>query len=132
MDENDCVFVIGGKSNKVFGISSDGQIGTEILNDLDKPYAIHFDKTSKLMVIANESGSIKVYKKSELDAEKKSFYNSYSLFSLCKNNNCYSWKLFPLFEHEILCFWLIRKCILVNKYLVKSTMILDLKQISLL
>ncbi|CAC5410900.1 unnamed protein product [Mytilus coruscus] len=63
VDENGCVLVVGAKSNNVFVISSDGQRGREILNDLDKPYTVHFDKTSKLMVVANRSGSAKVFTK---------------------------------------------------------------------
>ncbi|CAC5361365.1 unnamed protein product [Mytilus coruscus] len=63
VDENGCVFVTGEKSNNLFAISPDGQSGREIFNALDKPYVIHFDKTSKLMVIANDTGSAKVYQK---------------------------------------------------------------------
>ncbi|CAC5361363.1 unnamed protein product [Mytilus coruscus] len=61
--ENSCVLVVGEKSNNLFAISSDGQIGREIINNLDRPYSIHFDKTTKLMVITTDTGSAKVYQK---------------------------------------------------------------------
>lgn len=63
VDENGCVLVIGETSNNVFNISSDGQNWREILNDIDKPYTIHHDKVSKLMVITNKTGLTKVFQK---------------------------------------------------------------------
>lgn len=63
VDENGCILVIGEKSNNLYAISSDGRNGREIINNLDNPYSIHFDKASKLMVITNKAGSAKVYQK---------------------------------------------------------------------
>ncbi|VDI63515.1 Hypothetical predicted protein [Mytilus galloprovincialis] len=63
VDDTGFVLVIGETSNNVFAISPDGQIGREVLNNLDKPYAIDFDKTSKLMVITKITGSANVYQK---------------------------------------------------------------------
>lgn len=63
VDENECVFVTGEKSNNMFAISPDGQIGKEILENLDKPFAIHYDKKSELLVVTNKCGSAKVFQK---------------------------------------------------------------------
>ncbi|CAC5361361.1 unnamed protein product [Mytilus coruscus] len=49
VDENGCVLVTGETSNKLFAISPNGQVWREILNNLDKPYAIEYDKASRLM-----------------------------------------------------------------------------------
>lgn len=59
--EDGFVLASGEKSNNIFVISPDGQSGREILNTLDKPYAIHLDKASKLMVVVSRTGLVKLY-----------------------------------------------------------------------
>ncbi|XP_052081063.1 uncharacterized protein LOC127719043 [Mytilus californianus] len=63
VDENGFVLAVGEISNNCFAISPDGQTGREILSNLDYPYSLAFDKTSKLMVITNKKGSVRVYNK---------------------------------------------------------------------
>lgn len=63
VDENGFLLAVGESSKNCFAISPDGKTGREIISNLDNPYSLDFDKTSKLMVITNKNGFVRVYHK---------------------------------------------------------------------
>ncbi|CAC5384866.1 unnamed protein product [Mytilus coruscus] len=60
VDNDGNVYVVGQRSNNVVVISPDGQRHREVLSNkdgLDQPRAIHYDKTSNRLLVANKSGT---------------------------------------------------------------------------